>query len=283
MFDFAIIGAQKAGTTALAAMLRTNPSVDLMRGEFAGFDGGATPGDLKRLPQFGRRFGFKRADLLADLAGMKALLRTSPDVSLLVTIRNPTDRAIAAYLHYVRDGFAPLMPVDICFRMLLAQGSIPGHPRTTEILEYGLYGKHLQNILLQQSSRRVTIVEQDQLRPDPDSIQRKLADLLDIECRFRATRRRPMPTIRSYNRLYLRSQISRLIYSYDVDRTRLKARSRLAASTVARIDELLGPGTPDCRLVPEEKTRSELDMFYQQDQALLQELVAEGHLLTMGS
>ena len=127
--DFLIIGAQKCGTTWLAAMLRQHPEVYMPDQEVHFFD---KAGNYKKgmdwyISHFkgaedGRRVGEKTPDYFwADGRGGEGHMpdvhrhihRHLPDVKLIVTLKNPVDRAVSAVKHLIRTGrVSPLYRMD---------------------------------------------------------------------------------------------------------------------------------------------------------------------------
>lgn len=129
--DFLIVGAAKAGTTALHHYLGQHPGVffpALRETNFFALEGGlvrfAGPGDdaavnRKAVTQWEayldlfsgagdtRQAGECSPLYLYDPSAPERIARRLPGVKLIVLLRNPADRAYAAYLHLVRDGREP--------------------------------------------------------------------------------------------------------------------------------------------------------------------------------
>ncbi|MEL6552370.1 MAG: sulfotransferase [Cyanobacteria bacterium J06621_11] len=133
--NFIIVGAQKAGTTWLAHMLRQHPGIFMPPQEVHFFNfkknfnqglgwyeqhfKGAKPSQIvgEKTPNYlwisskdeHRQAGRKRhcADIHRNIA------QTLPQVKLLVVVRNPVKRAISAINHYQRHGeMSPLWSID---------------------------------------------------------------------------------------------------------------------------------------------------------------------------
>jgi len=148
--DFVIIGAQKSATTSLQRALQRRPDIYLPRQETRLFEDPWFSADQvrkfatkSRARQRKFLFGIKRPDYLGH-SGVCAqrLHEYLPNTKLLVVLRDPVERAISAYFHYMRYDCIPLMQVEDGMRLLL-KGGFPGYPISRNVLEYGLYAKHL--------------------------------------------------------------------------------------------------------------------------------------------
>jgi hypothetical protein len=171
--DFVIIGAQKAGSTALMRVLGEHPEVHMPPGETRYFRDPwfqmESPSVLDAQLQTDRpgvrRRGIKSPDLLGDVPCAQRLHDVLGDVDLIAILREPVDRAISAYFYYMQWGLLPLVPVESGLRSILA-GEWTDQARAAEILEFGLYGKHLRRFTqLFPPQRLVTVLDED-LRAD---------------------------------------------------------------------------------------------------------------------
>ena len=158
--DFLIIGAQKAGTTWLWAMLRQHPGVQFPETKEIHFFGGSEPyaqgldnylahfdgispekrtGEAStamffdRVPYWyneGRNLAFDDSlPLIPEL-----VRRDLGDVKIIVLLRDPVRRAVSAYRHWMRKGeLSPLAGL---------RKTATSHPKL-RILEYGDYATHL--------------------------------------------------------------------------------------------------------------------------------------------
>jgi hypothetical protein len=147
--DFFVIGAQKAGSTYLLQCLGEHPQIFMPPSEIAFFEGSLYATD--RIGDFERHFararpeqvvGVKRPNLLGHPECPERLKRHMPDLKIIAILRQPIDRAISGYFHYMKTGLIPIEPVETGLRKILA-GQYPDNPRAQEVLEFGLYGKHL--------------------------------------------------------------------------------------------------------------------------------------------
>jgi hypothetical protein len=198
--DFFVMGAPKAGTTALHAALAQHPQLYLSpvkEPKYFLCDGRPPPqqggpGDAHsyrewvwRRPQYealfdaapeGALLGESTPFYLADLAAHERIRAAVPDARLIVVLRDPVDRAYSNWAHLWADG---LETVDD-FVAACAE-----EPRRREAgwapiwryLETGLYGRQLQHLFSVFPREQVHIIRYLSLVEDP-------ADTLDRVCRF---------------------------------------------------------------------------------------------------
>ena len=126
--DFVIIGAQKAGSTALMRALAEHPQVHLPSGETRYF---REPWFRMESPERldvamrtekpdVRRRGIKSPDLLGDEPCAQRLHDVLGVMDLISILREPVDRAISAYFYYQQWGLLPLVPVETGLRSILS-------------------------------------------------------------------------------------------------------------------------------------------------------------------
>jgi hypothetical protein len=126
--NFLILGAAKAGTTALYHYLNQHPQIYMtplketnffaLEGQPLNFSG---PGDddyvnrmsITTLDAYKEQFDGVRDEIavgeasplyLYDERAARNIYRYVPDAKLIIILRNPIDRAYSAFLHLVRDG-----------------------------------------------------------------------------------------------------------------------------------------------------------------------------------
>lgn len=209
--DFAVVGAQKAGSTYLLESLRNHPDIFMPRSEVAHFEDGlfehAGPGDFNRHfidADEAQVVGFKRPNLLG-LPSMARRLRTLlGDLRIIVILRDPVDRAISGYFHYMSTGLLPVLPADEGLSRLLDRGgdAFPGFPRAEEVLTFGLYGHHLDSYLERFPRSKVKVISLESLR-DPRPGLHDLYRFLGVD----ADRMPPPPTTRPMGAPYSISRI----------------------------------------------------------------------------
>jgi hypothetical protein len=194
---FLIIGAQKSGTTWLARMLRQHPDVYMPSAEVHYFD--KKYNYRKGLAWYEQHFagatheraiGEKTPDYLwAEGQGVEGHLpevhrnihEALPAAKLIVSLRNPVDRAVSAVKHIIGTGrISPLHGIDHL---------LTGHKRSLVdghgVLDYGLYYRQLQAYLkyFDRGQLLVLIYEED-VRANPSAGLQTVCKFLEIDGSF---------------------------------------------------------------------------------------------------
>ncbi len=151
---FLIIGAHKSATSFLQTALSSHPEIFIPRGEIPFFEnpeyGDGDPSPLKilyRTAPPGARLGLKRPNYLAKPECPERIAHHIPDAKLIVLLREPVSRVVSAYYHQMRIGFLPCVELNDGLRDLIDGKYRNKYPRSSEILEAGLYAKHLRRYL----------------------------------------------------------------------------------------------------------------------------------------
>lgn len=175
--DFVILGAQKSASTFLQDQMNQHPSVEIAAGEARHFeDPQYAHGAVDQLPMLfasrgaGTARGIKRPDYLGRPEVAERIAAHLPRARLFVVLRDPVPRAISSYYHYVRHGFAPLMPLDDAFKQLLDGRLTQRFPRCADVLEYGLYGQHIARYLGYFPASQLMVLDQGILVSRPSDV-----------------------------------------------------------------------------------------------------------------
>jgi hypothetical protein len=166
--DFFIVGAPKAGTTALHAALARHPQLfmaTVKEPKFFLCDGPPPdhggPGDAHSYREWiwrrddyeslfdgaapGVKKGESTAFYLADYAVHRRIRAAVPDARLIVILRDPVDRAYSNWAHLWADGLETIGDfATACANE--AQRKEEGWAPIWRYLETGLYGRHLQHL-----------------------------------------------------------------------------------------------------------------------------------------
>lgn len=192
--DFLIIGAQKAGTTWLRALLRDHPAVympgrelhffnkdhhfnrgvDWYTKQFAAADeqqlvGEKTPNYLwTNAPSTG-----------SDAANThRRIAETCPDVKLIAILRDPADRAISAYNHHLCRG---RLPPHVSMERVLF-GDHTAFARRHGILSMGMYDRHLQDYLdVFDREQLLLLIFEEHVVNNPEHGLQKACRFLDLD------------------------------------------------------------------------------------------------------
>lgn len=229
---FLVIGAQKAGSTYVLESLRAHPAIYMPRAEVPFFEGDRYSPD--RLALFERHFeaarpgqliGVKRPNWLCCPECPGRILRHLPHAKLIAILRNPVERAVSGYFHYMASGFIPIRPIEAGLPDLL-DGKYDHLPRAREIMEFGMYHKHLAGCERCFPKTRIHIALLDDFRPDPGAALEAMFSFLGVDPGFRPklTDRRPMAAPYSITRLRLRTAAHGLIFRRSSDGAYLEPR-----------------------------------------------------------
>lgn len=185
--QFVVLGAQKSASTFLQDQLQLHPRVHLAPGEVRAFEEPYySDGAADRLPELFAGVaddvvvGIKRPDYLGRPEIPARLHRHLPDAHLLAVVREPVDRAVSSYFHFVRHGFVPLTGIDEAFTALLEGSWTDRYPRSAEVLAYGRYGEHLTRYLEHFPAGQMLVLEQRQLIEDRDGCLARALELLGV-------------------------------------------------------------------------------------------------------
>jgi hypothetical protein len=208
--DFVLAGAQKSSSTMIHAVLREHPQVDMFAREMWDFaDPNYSPDSAEAMrvlftDESALRRGFKAASYLGQPEVPQRLASDLGTPDVVFVLRDPVRRAVSAWFWYMKLGRVPVRPVDTAFRQLLGSDlSGPEWINGRQILEWGLYARHLEHWLTYFPRAKIHVVLDIDLRRDPDRTIRSLYEALGLDPGFTPTahRRRYNPGIYSYHRV----------------------------------------------------------------------------------
>lgn len=202
---FLIIGAQKAGTTALYYALSKHPEIFMSTAKEPGYfvpsasalQLAAGPGDeasqmVTSLDAYEALFAEARSETargeastsyLYDPEAAERIRRRIPDVKLIAILRNPVDRAYSNFLHLVRDGREPLHD----FRAALAhedQRRTSGWSTNWRYKDKGFYGRQIEKYLVQFDRIQIRFYLYEDYDDDPHAIVRDIYRFLGVDDTF---------------------------------------------------------------------------------------------------
>lgn len=206
--DFLIIGAQKAATTWLWRMLKQHPGIDMPEEKeihffgsaelyrkghdyyyhhFAGLDrskiiGEASPTNFfDNVPYWHNKYTNLEID--RSLPTIPELITTElPEIKIIVLLRDPVQRAISAYYHWMRGGHW-MHKGDVSPLLGLKKTAIQ-FPKL-RILESGYYARYLKawSKYVPKERLRVLIFEED-VKLFPERTVREIYRFLNVDPQF---------------------------------------------------------------------------------------------------
>lgn len=201
--QFLLIGAQKAGTTALSAYLDQHPEIFIPLNKepshfaFAGnpvrYEG---PGDdyanrdfVFEWEAYQRLFNGVRPGQQAGEASVlylyvpgtaERIKERVPEVKLIVMLRNPVDRAYSAYMHLRRDG----RETETDFAMALKREDSRIANNWEMLWHYragGCYADQLERFLSVFPREQLFICLSDDMKRDLKGLLRRVFEFLDVD------------------------------------------------------------------------------------------------------
>lgn len=124
-----------------------------------------------------KRRGIKCPDYLGSAESPARLRRDLDEPDLIVTLRDPVQRAVSAYYWWMLWSGLPVEPAHLGLPKLLAGDYAQRYPDSYRILDYGLYAKHLRRYLQHFSREKLLVLLDEDLRIDSGGT-------LDRACRF---------------------------------------------------------------------------------------------------
>jgi hypothetical protein len=224
--DFLILGAAKAGTTALSLYLSQHPGVFMpaqretnffaLEGAVPAFSG---PGDASAVNHKAVTRWEDYLDLFAQAPPTcrvgecsplylyhplvaDRVVRRLPEVRLIVVLRQPADRAYASYLHLVRDGRETASFEEGLARE--AERIAAGYEHLWHYREMGFYGRQLQRYFDRFDARQIHVVRYEEFQQTPERVLAGLFAFLGVDPTFTPDRtRRPNRSgVPRYRRLF---------------------------------------------------------------------------------
>jgi len=270
--NFLIIGAQKAGSTWLASQVRQHPDIFLPAGEVHYFNlkqnyrkgagwyqkhfaaaeseeliGEKTPNYLwvtsSEMPSdFGTHLPFIHRNIYCQL----------PESKLIVTLRNPVERAISAVNHYYREGqISPLLNIDG-----ILVGDQQHWANKFGVIEMGLYHRQIQAYLeIFETDQMLLLIFEEDIVDKPMIGLQKVFDFLQIEANFQ-----PQSVNQKINQYQQTRLISTLLRHY-LPSIYPRVKSLKSYIPRALFDYLSGPKTTRAR--PTKTTIRKLYQLYE--------------------
>ena len=222
--DFIMIGAQKCATSWVYYCLRDHPEICLPQKkrevEYIGGDryqkrGTAWFKSLLDHCEANRVVGDVSVDYLIDPRSPKAVERHTSEVKLIVSLREPVDRAVSAYFWNLRRGSVQDLDVSVGLnRAVQAWLDAPGldgydpNACVRNLIARGMYAEQLRRYADRFGRRDLFVIFYDDLRKRPLDLLQKLYGFLDVDPAFKPVSLSRQPKRNSYARPLLRFERS---------------------------------------------------------------------------
>ncbi|MEO7426870.1 MAG: sulfotransferase domain-containing protein [Fibrobacteria bacterium] len=277
--NFIIIGAQKAATSFVHDCLREHPSVQMAIDEIPSFEspdyehGGKESILYSYSAPQGMICGIKRPSYLGKPEVLDRIQALCPGAKLILVLRNPVDRAVSAYFHYIKHRFIPCTDLSTGMERLLDGSLQKSHPAAKDILEYGFYGRHLRTYLDRFPKVQILVLFHEDIVADGKQAIRRVYRFLGIDPEYQpeSIDSRPQAVLFQPFRIRVARLVSRLLFQHSADHQRIIAKqgnpvSRLVARALRKIDrKILAPILKNTRPVLPESLRESLVEAYRQD------------------
>lgn len=218
VLDFLVLGAQKCATSWLYYCLREHPEIHLPRAKreeaYLGGDlcerhgvewyftsvSGAAIGQVR---------GDVSVDYILDPRSPRMVRTYLPDVRMVLSIRDPVDRAISAYYWSVRKRNIPDLTLDRGLEIALEayRGGFRGRDDLAsyrDIIERGFYDQQIRRYLNHFPTGQLLVITHDEVVEDPRLVLRRVYEFLGVDGAFSPRRLRRRPKKNSYSRALIR-------------------------------------------------------------------------------
>ena len=191
--DFLIIGAEKAGTTFIHNAIKENNKIEIPDKEIKYFEDpefNILPNNfldkLFKKTRNNKLRGIRRPTYLGLPECPERIYKHSPSAKLIISLRNPIERAISAYFHYVRLNLLPMEPLNIgLWRILKGEYEETEYNKIAKcIIDFGLYYRAISRYLKFFPRNQILIIFLKEIKKHPNEIKRQIFNFLDVDHQF---------------------------------------------------------------------------------------------------
>ena len=191
--DFIIIGAMKSATSAIYEYLMQHPQVKRRLPKELHF---FTLDYEKGLDWYLSQFTYDTEDTIGQklligeaspsyLPSQKApgrIYKFFPNVKLIISLRNPTDRAISHYYHQRNRVKDEKRPIELAFSpQEIADSAKKPYSKTKSYLNPGKYATQIKNWFDIFPRNQILILDYENLEKKPDLFTKRIFNFLDIQ------------------------------------------------------------------------------------------------------
>jgi Sulfotransferase domain len=240
--DFIVAGVQKAGTTAIHDFLAQNPQIALLRDQalhffdkeenFSGqhdyriLHGNFDPGWRWRSA------GEVTADYLYYPRALERIAAYNPKMKIIISLRNPTERAFSQWNMRREKNQEPLEFVDALKKD--QETGLAKNPRGNAYIARSLYAPQLEKVFTLFPRDQVFVLKYEDFRADPFPIVDQIFDFIGVE--RKTGLRNKQRNVGSYSRKLTREE--------------REYAAGIFADDIAKIETLLGWDCSDWRFQP---------------------------------
>ena len=229
---FIVIGAQKSSSSFMHLCLSDHPDVYMPDGETPFFE---SPGyENNDIQNFEKMFdgreekcpGIRRPNYIGKPEVPSRIYSHLPKAKLIAILRNPVDRAISAYFHYINYGLIPPIDLEEGMRKVILSDPqfISMYRNASDIIEFGYYYKYLRMYDQYMKNDQLLVFLFEDIVSNPLRCIQRTYDFLGIPRDFvpKSLGLRPQRVLYNLTRLKLLTHRNRFMYSYHHwERTRL--------------------------------------------------------------
>ena len=237
--DFVIIGAQKSASTYLQALIADHPDIYMPKGETPYFqDPDFNETILEdyldlEAANYAKCIGIKRPSYIGIDNIPERIFNHNSNCMIIAVLRNPLDRFVSNFFHNISYCFAPNIDINLAIPKIINKDKslLENYPRVSEIIENGMYGKYLSKYLNFFSKKNLLVFTQDEVIKNPNKVANKVYESLNISKGHKPNQNilssRPQAVDYRKRSLSFKRRISKILYTYNAENTRLYQRKDL--------------------------------------------------------
>lgn len=195
--DFMIIGAQKAGTTALGVFLDQHPDIQMAKGKEVHLFDSSDYNPEWSVAEINRRYEPYFSSEVTGLKGeatpvylylpevVAELYRYNPNLKLIISLRDPAERALSHYMMEMGRGreCLPFWKALLCERSRLKQtlGRNNDDPRRVfSYIDRGRYSTQIETVRAYFPDNQLLIIEMQELLSSHDQVLKRVFEFLGV-------------------------------------------------------------------------------------------------------
>jgi hypothetical protein len=197
--DFLVLGAQKCATTWLHSCLVEHPElylpprkreVEYLGGDLFEVNGSDWYFSMFEAARQDQKIGDVSVEYLFDSRSPEIVAKYLPDVKLIVSLRDPIDRAISAFYWYLRKGKIPELDLTQGLTMALeilqsvTPPNITGGNNLVDILRRGFYDEQIERYLHYFDGDQFLTLLYEDIDNNPQSVLKTIYTYLGVKSDF---------------------------------------------------------------------------------------------------